>query len=211
MTCLTRRQLLAGSVAAPLAGLENGKARAALVQSTHKGLAQPLSPEHPLDYARVREMVWKAIEYGRPRAGSLEAKIRPGSWVVVKPNIGQAPGGRYYRSGDVTDLRVMRAVLEYVARKSRAGRITIAEGGNYRRPDDPAADNVIEAGGRRIHMIDADWGAEFPGLGGTIAGLIEELRREFPGRRFDFVDLSYDAVRDANGPLRNNMYTHSMT
>jgi hypothetical protein len=26
-------------------------------------------------------------EYGAPRAGSLEAKIRSGAWVVVKPNI----------------------------------------------------------------------------------------------------------------------------
>jgi uncharacterized protein (DUF362 family) len=206
MTCLssraiglTRRELLAVSIAAPLARPERGKTRVALVQSTHKRLTQPLSPEHPLDYARVRDMVWKAIEYGRPLAGSLEAKIRPGSWVVVKPNIGQGPFRRYYRSGDVTDLRVTRAVVEYVARKSRAARITIAEGGNYRRPDDPAADNIVELNGRRVHMIDLDWGAEFPGLSGTIADLVEGFRKEFPGRRFDFADLSYDAVRDTNG------------
>ena len=33
-----------------------------------------------------------------------------------------------------------KAVLEYVAEKSRAARITVAEGGSYRRIGDPAPD-----------------------------------------------------------------------
>jgi uncharacterized protein (DUF362 family) len=195
---LTRRELLAASMAAPLIA-QTGKPRVALVHSTHKRLAQPLPPEHPLDYERVRDMVWKAIEYARPRAGSLEAKIRPGAWVVLKPNIGQGPFTRYYCTGDDTDLRVLRATAEYVARKSRAARITIAEGGNWRRPDDPARDNTVEREGRRVHMIDLDWGEEFPGLRGSIRDLIDGLRKEFPGRRFDWVDLAYDGVRDPGG------------
>ena len=83
--------------------------RIGLVQSTHPKLAQPASPEDPLDYAKVRDMVWKAIEYARPRAGSLEAKIPAGAWVVVKPNLCflRPQGG--YAPGDITDLRALKA------------------------------------------------------------------------------------------------------
>src|SRR5215472_3526454 len=109
------------------------KARIGVVTSSHPKLAHPSSSDDLLDYPRVRDMVWKAIEYGRPMAGSLAAKIRPGSWVVVKPNIGSLPMRHSYVPGDVTDMRVTRAVLEYVAENSHAGRITLAEGGTYRR------------------------------------------------------------------------------
>ena len=106
-------QVMAGALA--LRGAGTGKGRVGLVTSSHSKLAKPSSIEDPLDYPRVRDMVWKAIEYGRPRAGSLEAKIKPGCWVVIKPNIGSLPPRQSYRTGDVTDMRVVRAVLEYVA------------------------------------------------------------------------------------------------
>jgi hypothetical protein len=136
---LTSAQALA---AASLAGSDS-RPRLGLVRSSHARLGHPSPVEDPLDYARVREMVWKAIEYGRPRAGSLEAKIRPGSWVVIKPNIVflRPQGG--YRSGDITDFRVTAAVLEYVAQKTRAGRVTIAEGGSYRQVRDPIDKDVV--------------------------------------------------------------------
>jgi uncharacterized protein (DUF362 family) len=148
-------------------------------------------------------MVWKAIEYGRPRAGSLEAKIRPGSWVVIKPNIVflRPQGG--YRSGDVTDFRVTAAVLEYVAQKTRAGRVTIAEGGSYRRACDPMDKDVVLQDGRRVDALSFDWGPdEFAGWKGSLGGMLTRLGREFPGKSFDYVDLSYDAVRDESGAFR---------
>jgi uncharacterized protein (DUF362 family) len=148
-------------------------------------------------------MVWKAIEYGKPRAGSLEAKIRPGSWVVIKPNIVflRPQGG--YTSGDITDIRVTKAVLEYVASKSRAGRITIAEGGSYRSLKDPANDNVVTQNGQRADAAIFDWGdKEFPGWGGSLGGMIREFSTRFPGKKFDYIDLAYDTVRDASGAFR---------
>ena len=83
----TRREFLLGSAAAVAAySMQLAKTRVGVVHSTHKALAKPVSPEHPLDYELVRDMVWKAVGYGKPAAGSLEAKIKPGSWVVLKPN-----------------------------------------------------------------------------------------------------------------------------
>src|SRR5512140_2486761 len=106
----SRRDLLrvsaCGIAGLRLRGAETGKSRIGLVASSHAKLAKPSSLEDALDYPRVRDMVWKAIEYGRPHAGSLEAKIKPGSWVVIKPNIIGLPPRATYRTGDVTDLRV---------------------------------------------------------------------------------------------------------
>jgi uncharacterized protein (DUF362 family) len=185
-----------------LRGAESPKARIGLVASSHPKLAKPSSAEDVLDYPRVREMVWKAIEYGRPGAGSLEAKIKPGSWVVIKPNMIGLPPRRTYRTGDVTDLRVTKAVLEYVAAKSRAGRITVAEGGSYRRVGDPAPDNRLVQNGVQVDALTADWGAEFAGLKGSLGDVLQEARERFPGKRFDYVDLAYDPVRDESGQFK---------
>ncbi|HSW51577.1 MAG TPA: hypothetical protein VLH09_15430, partial [Bryobacteraceae bacterium] len=91
MNRIGRREFVLSSAQAAAAvslfGMAQEKTRVGLVQSTHKRLRKPVSPEDPLDYQLVRDMVWQAIDYGRPRAGSLEAKIKPGSWVLVKPNI----------------------------------------------------------------------------------------------------------------------------
>src|SRR5512138_1857036 len=125
---LNRREFLlaSGCAAAGFGWADTGKSRIGLVASSHDKLRHPASIEAPLDYAQVRDMVWKAIEYGKPKAGSLEAKIRPGSWVVLKPNIAFLGSQDSYRSGDVTDFRVIKAVIEYVAERSRARRITVA-------------------------------------------------------------------------------------
>ena len=198
-----REFLLAASQAIASPALLTGSAQASkvgLVASSHSKLGRPVSIEHPLDYETVREMVWKAIEYGKPRTGTLGEKIPPGSWVVLKPNIVSLPPRSAYRTGDVTDLRVTRAVLEYVARYSRAGRVTIAEGGSYRKVSDPVKDNAYSQNGQRVDAFSWDWGTEpFPGTGGSISGMLEDMARRFSEKRFDYVDLSYDAVRDACG------------
>ena len=204
MSKLNRREFLLTSAATAYARGESGKPRVGMVQSTHGKLIKPASLEDPLDYEKVRDMVWKAIEYGKARAGSLEKKIKPGSWVVIKPNIVFLRPQPSYRTGDVTDLRVTRAVLEYVAQKSKARRITIAEGGSYRNLQDPQKDNRVTQNGSHASAPEFDWGAdEFPGTGGSYGALLKEFAQQFPGKQFDFVDLSYDAIKDSSGkPMR---------
>ena len=206
MVELSRRVFLGASAqglaALALGGAQAPKGRVALVSSTHPKLLKPSSLEDPLDYPRIRDMVWKAIEYGRPRAGSLEAKIKPGSWVVIKPNMVSLPPRPTYRTGDVTDLRVTRAVLEYIAEKSKASRITIAEGGSYRRVGDPEPDNVLRQNGVQVGALTADWGEEFAGFRGTLGNVIKETAERYPGKKFDYVDLAYDPVRDEAGQFK---------
>jgi uncharacterized protein (DUF362 family) len=207
MRNLNRREFVLASAqalaAARLAGAP-AKAKIGLVQSVHKKLSRTAGADQELDYPLVKEMVWKAIEYGQPKAGSLEAKIKPGSWVIIKPNIVYLKSQRGYRRGDITDHRVTRAVFEYVAQKSRAGRITLAEGGSYRRLQDPLTDNVVTQNGARVDASNYDWGPEeFPGVGGSIDRMLKEFASAYPGKKFDYVDLSYDMVCDASGkPVR---------
>ncbi len=205
MHIVSRRAFFAASAqglaALALRGAPAQKPRIGLVASTHSKLAQPSSLEDPLDYPRVREMVWKAIEYGRPRAGSLEAKIKPGSWVVIKPNIGSLPPRKSYTIGDTMDLRVAKAVLEYVAAKSRAARITVAEGGTYRRVGDPATDDVMLQNGVHVDLRTYSWD-QFPGFKGSLGDMLKEASSTYPGKKFDYVDLAYDPVRDPSGQFR---------
>ena len=154
---LGRRQFLLlpaqAGLAAAYGAPSPGKPRVGFVRSNHSRLARPASLEDPLDYERVRDMVWKAIEYAPTRTGRLEAKIPPGSWVVIKPNIVFLRPQPSYAPGDITDMRVTKAVVEYVARKSRARRITVAEGGSYRRPSDPLTDSAVIQDGRRVDAL----------------------------------------------------------
>jgi uncharacterized protein (DUF362 family) len=219
----TRRDFLIGSAAALAASSATSaapsKSIVGLVHSTHKKLLKPVEGNHPLDYPLVRDMVWNAIKYGKPKAGSLEKKIKPGSWVVLKVNycyLGTQPG---YRTGDLTDMRVWRAVAEYVARYSKAKRITIAEGGSYRRLEDPKNDrNVVQQNGQRVDRGTYVWNeTDWPGMGGaTFNAVVKDLAKQFPDKQFDQVDLAYDVVRDAAGqmklmpvPVRNGVGSYS--
>jgi uncharacterized protein (DUF362 family) len=191
-----------GLAASALDAAETPQPRIALVASSHAKLAKQSPLDDPLDYPRIRDMVWKAIEYGRPRAGSLEAKIKPGSWVVIKPNIVSLPPRPTYRTGDVTDQRVIKAVLEYVAEKSRAARVTVAEGGSYRRLTDTTPDNVMRQNGVHVDALTADWGSEFPGFKGSMSDTLKEVAARFPDKKIDYVDLAYDSVRDESGQFK---------
>jgi uncharacterized protein (DUF362 family) len=194
----SRREFLAAS-ASVLYARPSDAARIGLVHSEHPKLRRPAGPDDRLDYQRVRDMVWQAIDY----AGGFTDRVRPGSWVVVKPNIVFLRPASGYRLGDITDMRVTKAVVEYLARNSKAGRITVAEGGSYRSTKDPDERNAVVQNGSRVDASSFDWGPdEFPGFGGSLGGMLREFGREFRGRKFDYVDLAYDTVRDASGKFK---------
>ena len=180
---------------------------------------KPVSPDHALDYELVRDMVWKAIGYGKPAAGSLEAKIKPGSWVVMKPNYCYLPGQPMYRTGDVTDIRVLRAVMEYLARNSQSQ--AHHHRGGRKLPELEGSEERQQRGHTEWPAVDLptpDWGTDdFPGRGRHLGGHAERIRRSnIPNKTFDYVDLAYDVVRDASGnmlalpvPVRNGVGSFS--
>src|SRR5439155_11838358 len=102
------------------------------------GLADPQPMSADLTQAQVGAMVVETIELGAPVKGGLGGILGQEDWVVIKPNIvschGLGPdtrdGGAHhpYLAGTVTDLRVIHALVEYMAEHKYGARITIAEG-----------------------------------------------------------------------------------
>lgn len=95
--------------------------RVALVLSSLARLPEPLPPEAQPGGRQIEAMVRAALELaGAPACGR-------GDRVIVKPNIVCCPGlSPGYGPGGVTDLRIVRSLVEWLAGKGC--RVTIAEG-----------------------------------------------------------------------------------
>lgn len=100
----------------------------AIVRSDDERLPTPASINTELDYAQhIRPMVRLAVEQGGLRA-VLDAARHGADGVVdvvCKVNIVHAE----YEQGDITDWRVVKALLEIVHEWAPAARLTITEGG----------------------------------------------------------------------------------
>ena len=165
-----------------------------------KGLATPRAVDAQLSYAEIDAMVRRAIELGGQRRGSLDTVIGPEDWVVIKPNIaschglGPADGPSHhpYVHGTVTDLRVVKSVISFLAEKKRGRRITIAEGSGEWQP--------VERSKLRVDGWTTDWGGAFGGL--SYRGMVDDFARRYPAVRFDIVDLNFDEQFEAPAPGR---------
>jgi hypothetical protein len=148
-----------------------------------KGLARPRPVDADLDDAGIDALVRKAIELGNTRKGGLPALVAADDWVVVKTHIPSCygPGGTYI-AGDVTDPRVVRSLVAFLAENKLGARITIAEGSPEWQPREKsksAADGWS-----------TDWGGAFGGL--TYRKMIEDFTRRYPRVRYEIVDLNFD-------------------
>ena len=157
-----------------------------------EGLASPRPAGADLDSAFIEAWVRKAIEMGSTRAGDLSTMIGPDDWVVIKTNIstchGLAPsitdGGAHqpYVPGTVTDLRVVRAVINYLVEKKCGARITIAEGSEQWL--------TAEKSKSPVDGWSSEWGGAFEGL--SYRKMVAELSARHRGIRFDIADLNAD-------------------
>lgn len=138
----------------------------------------PVTPDSSLSYAQVKALVRRAVKL----AGGLESVIGPEDhWIVVKPNVvDMVPKG----SPVITDLRVVKAVVELVYETAPKAKITIAEGpGGW-----------VSTG----HEKEIGWeGEDGFGMMGYRA-LLEELKAA--GIPVDLVDLNFDEVEEVPVP-----------
>lgn len=148
--------------------------------------AAPLDAE--VDAGQVNAVVRRALDLDVSDR-SLRRVVRPGEWVVIKPNIVTSPTHpcSYWHDGvahpgQVTDLRVIRSVIAYLLEHCRPRRITIGEGGAEWR--------------RGTGKDGADgWTVEWPEFGGlSYTGIVDEFARSHPGV-VDIVDLNEDDIR----------------
>src|SRR5690242_17843503 len=172
------------------------------------GLVDPQPVSADLTQAQIGAMVVKALELGSPVKNGLGGIFGPEDWVVIKPNIvschGLGPemhdGGAHhpYLAGTVTDLRVIRALIEYLAEHKYGARITIAEGSGEWLP--------VERSKSPVDGWTTDWGGAFGGL--SYKTMVQEFTRRYPEIRFETVDLNFDPVVELPVPgkalARNN-------
>ena len=162
-----------------------------------QGLADPSPVNAGLSPSQMDAMLRKAISLGTTRRGGLTTIVASDDWVVIKPRIetcyGLAP--RYLR-GSVTDLHVVRSLIEFLVEHKCGARFTIAEGSGEWQPR--------ERSKAAVDGWTTEWGAEFGGL--SYDNMIGELSRKYPKLAFDRVDLNYDESIPL--PLRGKALTY---
>ena len=172
------------------------------------GLADPRPLDADLTLAQISAMVAKAIDLSSPVKAGIGSIVGPEDWVVIKPNIvgcyGLGPevhdGGAHhpYLAGAVTDLRVIHALLTYLAEHKCGARITIAEGSGEWLP--------VERSKSPVDGWTSDWGGAFGGL--TYRKMVDEFTRRYPEIHFEIVDLNFDSLVELPVPgkalARNN-------
>ncbi|HEY2012067.1 MAG TPA: DUF362 domain-containing protein [Bryobacteraceae bacterium] len=155
------------------------------------GLSDPRPPGADLTSAQLDAMVRRAIDLAATRAEEFYETVEAEDWVVIKTHIptcyGLTPetkdGGAHqpYIPGSVTDPRVVRSVISYLAEHKRGLRFTVVEGS----PQWLTADRSKSA----VDGWTTDWGGAFDGL--SYRKMVADLSARFPGVRFEIADLNF--------------------
>ncbi len=156
------------------------------------GLADPRPSNADLTDAQFDALVRRAIELGDSRTGGLHTAVGPEDWVVIKPDIsscyGLGPevkdGGAHlkYIAGSVTDLRLIRTLINWMVEHKCGARITIAEGSGEWLP--------MERSKSPTDGWTTTWGGAFDGL--SYKTMIAEFQKKFPSIKFDLADLNFE-------------------
>ena len=175
----------------------------AICASNDPELPDPAPINSLLSTHQIRDIVWKALDRDTSPKNLINI-IRKDSWVVIKPNIVTIPLVQDKRGdlptpnwnlvreydenvehwGLVTDLRVMKALVEYIVERIGPRRVTFAEGAPW-----------YSSGGKlkpNEKFVDG-WHVKWKGYDNlSYAGIVEEMNRKQSGTKFDFIDLNED-------------------
>lgn len=147
-----------------------------------KGLADPRPKDADLTDAQFDAMVRRAIELGDTRTGGLHTVVGPEDWVVIKTDISSCHGLGEYVPGSVTDLRMIRTLINWMVEHKCGGRITVAEGSGGWQP--------VERSKASTDGWTTTWGGAFGGL--SYKAMIEEFAKKYPSVRFELADLNFE-------------------
>jgi len=165
---------------------------------------QPVDADLSADF--VEAWVRTAIELGASHTQDLLTSVTADDWVVIKTDIsccyGLGPsikdGGAHqpYIPGTVTDLRVVRAVINFLMKNKRGARITIAEGSQQWLP--------VDKSNSAVDGWTTDWGGAFDGL--SYKKMVSDFAQKYPDVQFEIADLNF-----ADGielPVRGKALAH---
>ena len=147
-----------------------------------------------LNYEQIDMIVKRALDLDSS-PNSLKRIIKETDWVLIKPNIVTSrsnPNCSYWyqgisHPGQVTDLRVIKSLINYLIDNCKPRRITITEGGaEWRKCGEPGTSPDQKEDGWNVH-----W-SEFENL--SYEDIVKEFGEKHPGL-VDIVDLNYDRIR----------------
>ena len=172
-----------------------------IAASNEPDLPNPIALDAEISSEQIREIVWRALDRDNS-SRNLTSQVTKDSWVVIKPNIvtiplsqdsyGGTPGKNWnlVREEDenvehwglVTDLRVIKALTEYLTCRIGPKRITIAEGGPW-----------YTSGGKfKPGKFMDGWHVGWDGFDGLSYNSIVEALDGTNGITVDIVDLNED-------------------
>ncbi|MBN1291340.1 MAG: DUF362 domain-containing protein [Candidatus Latescibacteria bacterium] len=166
-----------------------GSALVGIAGSNDPALSKPQALDSLLDYEQVREIVWLALDRDTSKR-NLPGIVSHDSWVVIKPNLVTCPVtmSDFHADGVehwwlVTDLRVVRAVAEYLIERIGPHRISIAEG------------PIWYSSGRKLkkeEFLDG-WHCKWEAFGNmSYVEIAETLSSKRQGTTIDIIDLNED-------------------
>ncbi len=161
----------------------------ALAGSDDRWLAHPAPLDAKLTTEQVRELVWLALDRDRS-SRNLQSIVKKDHWVVVKPNLVTCPVTMSDFHADglehwwlVTDLRVVKAVVEYIVEKAGPRRVSIAEGPPW-----------FSSGGKlKPEKFVDGWHCKWREFGDlSYAEVVEEINASQSVTKVDIIDLNED-------------------
>ncbi len=175
--------------------LGEGNPTVAVATSSDSELAASAALNASLSFAQVDAIVRSALDLDQSER-SIRAVVEPSDWVVVKVNIVTNrgnPSSAYYHNGiehpgQITDLRVVKSVINYLTEQVGPRRITIAEGGaESPRKGEPGFPSNAEEDG---------WSATYPEFGDlSYIKMLEEFAATGVSTVVDTSDLNYAPFR----------------
>ncbi len=175
--------------------LGEGRPTVAVATASDPQLAAPAALNASLSFAQVDAIVRRALALDQS-GRSIRAVVEPSDWVVVKVNMvtnRANPSSAYYHNGiehpgQITDLRVVKSVINYLIEQVGPRRITIAEGGaeSPRKGEPGFPSNAAEDG----------WAATYPEFGNlSYIKMLEEFAALGASTVVDTSDLNYAPFR----------------
>lgn len=175
--------------------LGEGHPTVAVATSSDSELDVPAALNTSLSFAQVDAIVRRALALDQSER-SIRAVVEPSDWVVVKVNMVTNrgnPSSAYYHNGiehpgQITDLRVVKSVVNYLIEQVGPRRITIAEGGaESPRKGEPGFPTNAEEDG---------WSATYPEFGDlSYTKMLAEFAALGGSTVVDTSDLNYAPFR----------------
>ncbi|MFC1551969.1 DUF362 domain-containing protein [Candidatus Latescibacterota bacterium] len=167
----------------------DGMSVVGIAGSNDPEVSEPSPLDSLLSTEQVREIVWLALDRDTSTKSLLKI-VTKDSWVVIKPNLVTCPVTMTDFHADgiehwwlVTDLRVIKAVAEYLIMRIGPRRITIAEGPIWYSSGGKLSKDTFEDG----------WHCSWQGFGSlSYTGVVEEFNSRQDVTQVDIVDLNED-------------------